>query len=70
MYFHIKVWIVWIILNVINNINIIILNKFVTNILTSLMFHFVFFISYAIFKGLFIIIDIIFNQLENYENLF
>jgi hypothetical protein len=56
--------------NVIDNINIIIFNKFVIIILTSLMFHFVFFISYAIFKRLFIIIDIIFKQLKNYGNLF
>jgi len=56
--------------SLIDNINIIIFIKFVINILTSLMFHFVFFISYAILKRLFIIIDIIFKQLKNYENLF
>jgi len=55
--------------NLIDNINIIIFNKFVINILTSLMFHFVFFMSYGIFKRLFIIVDIIFKQLKNYENL-
>jgi len=55
--------------SLIDNINIIIFNKFVINILTSLMVYFVFFISYAIFKWLFIIIDIIFKQLRNYENL-
>jgi hypothetical protein len=44
--------------SLVDNINIITFNKFVINILTSLMVYFVFFISYAIFKRLFIILDL------------